>query len=202
MDVEKKTFKSAIKKYYADKSLADNQLAGLQQKLNESESDQGETLKPNSIKWISSIAASILLFLVGFAYMQTPTLISSAYVDSFKDADLNNGLQVSMQQWLDENHILAVPSAFPVTMSKFCHLDGLLTAHLRIAGKEQGEMNVFFHYGSAPLFWSKRSGMVDNMNWKFIKVRDNLSLIVLYTEDMREQSVQKILNGLLPELSV
>lgn len=215
MSDEKQTVRQAVKTFYADKSLSDVQMAALQKKLTEHGSVDGLTKlksgsragKPGVYKWLGSVAASLLLFMLVTGYLQTPSLITSAYADIQKDANLNNGMQLSMQQWLDENDIASVPSPYPVEMSKFCRLDQILTTHIRIAGKKQGEMNVFFHHGDRPLHWSplhwlKGAGTVDNVNWKLLKVRDNLTLIVLYSHDMHEKAVQHILHEMLPELEV
>ncbi|HHJ36275.1 MAG TPA: hypothetical protein ENJ87_10965 [Gammaproteobacteria bacterium] len=201
MSDEKQNIKQALREYYVSRSLSDTQLGGLQQTLKQqrqaeagSYSDAGMT---GVAKWMGSLVASLLLFVLITAYLQPPALVTLAYADIRKDAGLNNGMQSSMQQWLDENGIARVPLQYPVEMSKFCRLDQILTTHLRIAGTEQGEMNVFFHRGERSLFWLDRSGTVDDMAWKLLKVRENLTLIVLYSHDMRERSVQYILDDML-----
>jgi len=205
MTNEKRPVKQALKEFYADKSLSDSQLKSLQQALTSHfTKDDGSITKDKSIsviKWLGSIAASLLIVWI-LGYVHTPQLISTAYADIQKDENLNTGLPLAIQQWLDENNIDSVPSQYPVEMSKFCTLDQSLTMHMRIAGKEQGELNVFFHHGERPLFWFNGSGKFDDMNWKLLKVRENLTLIVLYTRDMCEKSVLHILNEMLPELEV
>jgi len=204
MNNEKQTLKLALKKYYAEKSLSNTQLNALQQTLEHNSS----TVKPRNtsfnngrtFKWLASVAASLLFFAVITSYIKTPDLITLAYADILKDTELNNGTQPSIQQWLNENSITQVPQQYPVEMSKFCLLDKFLTVHLRIAGAEQGKMNVFFHQGIYRLNSLNRSGMMNNMNWKLLKVRDDLTIIVMYTQDMREQVVQHILRKILPEL--
>jgi len=206
MSDKKQPIKQAVKEYYADKSLSDSQLGALQETIKRQadsfEKNHINIKKTSVFKWGGSIAASLFLFVLMAGYLQTPDLISSAYADIRKDAHLSNGMQASMQQWLDENNIASVPRQYPVKMSKFCRLDQVLTTHLRIAGKEQGEVNVFIHHGERPLSWFDGSGAVEDMNWKLLKVRNNLTLIVLYTHDMREKSVQHILHEMLPELGV
>ena len=202
-------FKQAVKAFYEDKTLSDVQMDALQKRLAEHEAvDEPIHQKPVSryskqsvYKWTGSMAASFLLFVVMMSYLQTPDLINFAYADIQKDVHLNNGMQSSMQQWLDENNIASVPALYPVEMSKFCRLDRALTTHLRIAGKEQGLLNVFFHQGARPLHWFGGAGTVDDMNWKLVKVRSDLTLVVLYSQDMREKSVLHILHEMLPELS-
>lgn len=211
MNNEKQTLKLALQKHYAKKSLSNTQLSTLQEKLK----DNYNTVEPRNtrfttrntrftnrseFKWLSSAAVALLFFVALTSYIKTPDIITLAYADILKDSELNNGIQPTMQQWLNENSVTQVPQQYPVEMSKFCLLDKYLTAHLRIAGIEQGKMNVFFHQGPHGLNSLKRSGTMNNMNWKLLKVRDDLTIIVMYTQDMREQAVQHILRNILPEL--
>ncbi len=203
MTIKKQTVKQALKQYYSNCALTDTQLQALQQKMDsDANSKFNGVAFYSALKWGSSVVASVFIFVIISINFQTPGLINSAYVDIFKDANLNNGMQASMQQWLDENNISRVPAEYPVKMSKFCRLGNSVTTHLRIAGKKQGEMNVFFHQGHGSKFWHASSGKVENMNWKLVNVREDLTLIVLYTQDMREKSVLYILDKLLPELEV
>jgi len=43
---------------------------------------------------------------------------------------------------------------------------------------------------------------VDDINWKLLNVRNDLTVIVLYTQDMREKAVQHILSEMLAEFEV
>jgi len=200
MSNDKQPIKQALQDFYTAKSLSDTQLNALQQTLNQQTPLKSQHHR-GVFKWAGSIAASVLLLVVlAIGYLQTPELITAAYADIYKDVHLNNGMQASIQQWMKKNHIADVPQQYPVKMSKFCQLNQLSTMHLRIAGTEQGELNVFFHYGETPLYWRNRSGTLDNMNWTLVKARDDLTLIVMYTHDMREQAVQHILGEILPEL--
>lgn len=201
------TFKQAIKTYYAGKSLSDTQMLDLQAQLSRFEkniTDHKSVSNKRSVavKWAGSFVASILVFLFVFSYSQTPTVVSDAYADISKDASLNNGMPVSMQQWLGENSISPIPQQYAVEMSKFCKLDQYLTAHFRIAGVEQGKLHLFFHQGERPASWFDRSGELNSMNWRLLRVRDNLTVIVMFTDDMREAAVEQILDRILPHLQV
>jgi len=200
---KKQPLKQAVKQAYVEKSLSAAQLEALQKTLAKAvtqPSDRVAISMVSAFKWLGSIAATLLFTLGALAFFQTPAIITSAYADIYKDANLHNGMQSSMQQWLDVNRIDQVPQPYPVQMSKFCRLGQTPTTHLRIAGKTQGVMNVFFHQGDTAPLWLNRSGKVDDMHWKMLKVREDLTVIVLYTHDMREKSVQNILHEMLPEL--
>ena len=198
--------KQAIKAYYKQKTLSEGQLEALQHTQN-SRNPGISTIFKRLSPAMTALAASSVLFVVLLTalfvgYFQPPEVIADAYADIHKDAAVSNGLQATMVQWLDESGIAAVPDSYPVEMSKFCRLNQYLTTHLRIAGASQGVVHLFFHHGERPFEWRDRSGVMDEMNWKLVKVRDNLTLIVLYSHDMREQAVRHIIAEMLPEWQV
>ena len=205
VNIKKEPLNQAVKKFYRRHSLSDKQLQTL---FNQQIKAPTRSKKQLSDKRLfnkgMAIAASFLVFFllatVVFSRLQTPDIVTAAYADIKLDADLNNGMQTKLSQWMQKNHIAPVPQPYKVEMSKYCQLDNYKTTHLRIAGTERGTMHVFFHRGKQPFFLSNSSGVSENMNWQLIKVRDDLSLVVLRTADMREQAVKRILGGLLPEL--
>ena len=202
MNNERQSIKQALKNYYLSKSLSDAQNKSLQA-LQKSLQQPLENVRPNkpfALQWVGSIAVSFLLLIIVFAYSHTPAVITAAYADVSTDATLYNGLQLPTSQWLSETNIVGVPQKYPVEMSKFCNLDQYKTTHLRIAGAEQGTMHLFFHHGGHPVHWLNRTGTIDEMNWKMIEVRDDLTVIVLYADNMRESAMQNILGEMLPEL--
>jgi len=192
--------KAAVRAFYTSKLLSDNQqqsLDDLQQSLKTHQSIRSNL---TLLIWTGSIAASLLLFITVFSYIQTPDLIIAAYADTLKDSNLNNGMETNMKEWMTDNHINSAPIKYPVEMSKICKLNQYKTTHLRIAGAEQGTMHIFFHNGEMSTHWRKSTGTIDELNWKLIKVRDKLTVIVFYTDDMRESAIQNILGEMLPEL--
>ena len=208
---EKLSLKQGLKVFYADKSLSANQLEKLQKPFTPQlkqalSTDEASRAEPDvaaqlaSKKWFMSLLASIALSVTALYYLVTPSIITAAYVDISKDADINNGIKLSMQQWLDENGVAAIPRQYPVEMSRFCKLDQYLTTHLRIAGREQGVLHLFFHQGKRPMYWLGQQGVKKNMHWRLMNVGDDLTLIVMYTEDMRESAVEHILAEILPSL--
>lgn len=200
MNHKKLPIKQAIKSYYSAKSLSDAQLQSLQglQKLAIQQQAKIKIQRNFGFKWLGSIAASFLIFVIFVAYLQTPAVITAAYADIKIDADTNNGLPSSMSQWMTNNRIELVPQKYKVEMSKFCRLQSHQTTHLRIAGATQGKMHIFFHHGDKPIHWFNRSGTNEQMSWKLVQVREELSLIVMYTHDMREDAVRYILAEMLP----
>lgn len=206
-----RSIKQALKEYYAGRSLSEEQLHNLQKRLGRYESENQKAhadgvhvkqgvVAAKPVRWFISLAASVLLSVMALFYLSTPAVISAAYADIIRDAELNNGIKTTMQQWLDENGVAQVPQQYAVEMSKFCRLDQYLTTHLRIAGREQGHLHLFFHQGKRPVHWLSRDGIEQKMHWRMLNVRDDLTLIVMYTDDMRKSSVEHILAEILPGL--
>ena len=200
---KKQTLKLALKTYYANKRLSDRQLELVQQMLHTqaaqtTASSCSDIITSGTAKWLGALVVSLALLVVLLSYLQTPAVITDAYADVKKDASINNGMQTSMQQWMNENQIAVVPPQYTVEMSKFCRLDQYLTTHLRISGEQQEVVHLFFHYGKSSFGWRNKSGVMDKMNWKLLKARDNLTLIVLYSHEMREKTIQHILVQMLP----
>lgn len=108
--------KQALKTFYANQSLSNQQIARLQKKLQQNEvtSSHNKNKTRGILKWLGAMAVSLLMVVAIMTYLQTPALITSAYADIYKDDNLNNGMQASMQQWLRVNKIANVPVLFPV----------------------------------------------------------------------------------------
>jgi hypothetical protein len=201
MKNDKQPLKLALKTYYENRPLPDNRLQVLQ--VMQSEAAQkhgGKAAKTSRVMWFCSVAASLLLIIITLAHLQTPAIINAAYNDIAHDAETYNGMQSSVSQWLHENDIRAVPQKYRVEMSKLCQLDKYQARHLRIAGAEQGTLHLFFQHGARPFNWMNDNGHDEKINWKIINVRDDLTLIVMHTHDMREEAIQNILDNMLPEL--
>jgi len=205
----KQPFQQAVKAFYREKKLSAEQLEKMQQLLQQK--DTGANTQPGgkykdkkkALLW--GLPVIFCVFVLGnfiFPVITTPKVIQAAYADISKDSELHNGMDVSMRHWLDENAVASVPQQYAVEMSKFCVLDRYLTTHLRIAGTEQGKLHLFFHQGKGLGGWKSRSGVLQRMNWRLLEVHKDLTLIVMYTHDMRESAVEQILGELLPHLQV
>ncbi|MCW8956086.1 MAG: hypothetical protein OQL09_04325 [Gammaproteobacteria bacterium] len=205
MSENRKNFKQAVKDYYSGKSLSNTQIRTLQVMQQQIQPAIEQPTRKLDIayrkrSWLAAVAASLIIFVVVFAYVATPSVIADAYADIAGDNSEFNGLQSSLVEWLETNNIAAVPEQYEVEMSKNCRLGDYYTKHLRIAGVEQGKLHLFFHQGNRPPYWLNRSGVMSDMNWKLMKVRNDLTLIVMYTQDMREKSIKHILGEMLPDI--
>lgn len=196
-------FKQAVKSHYESKGLSDEKLDKLS-KLSEDFSTESK-VKNKSIytRWslpISAVAASLIIAMVFLGVQREPEIITAAYNDILQDANLSNGYSQVQKDWIRVNNILPAPTDYNVEMSKFCNINGVKTTHLRIAGTHQGKMNVFFKKGNLPYRLSKSSGKTENMHWKVLESNKDITVIVMYTEDMRENVVNKIIGVMLPDL--
>lgn len=141
-----------------------------------------------------SMAASVFISIILFSYwFSTPDIISAAYADTQKDSTLNNMLSVPLKNWTEFKNIAPPPTEMTIGMSKFCHLNTYKTAHLRVLGEKQGTVDVFMYPGPLPIFFKKKSGMINDRLWRVLSESDDLNVILLYTKDMRETAVEKLI---------
>jgi len=203
-----KPFKQAVNSYYKSKNLSAEKLQVLSELTENIESKSSNKAnkvaykyRPNIWAWsASALAASFMIATLVIGYYQQPDIITAAYEDTIKDAELNNGFAQQHKDWIAVNQILPAPAEYPVEMSKFCDLNGEKTTHLRIAGQTQGKMNVFFKKGPQPYRLGKTSGKTENMRWRVLESNKDITVIVMYTEDMRENVVNNIITKMLPDL--
>ena len=216
MNNDTKSFKQAVNSYYKNKELSDEKMHLLSEltknidtnnvnNVNNVNNEESSTHRRRSSMWsisISAIAASLLVAVIMVGFQQQPEIITAAYHDINFDSHLNNGFAQQQKEWIAVNHISPAPAQYKVEMSKFCELAGHTTTHLRIAGTEQGKMNIFFKKGLRPYRFGKKSGKKDDMYWKVLESKQDFTVIVLYTEDMRENVVNQIINKMVPDLIV
>jgi len=210
MNQEKQPLKQALKTYYSNRSLTDEQIKRLQlssddnvePQINAKELKAQSPFSRSKYLWLSSMAASLMLFFILFDNPQSPELVASAYHDIKKDETFYNGLDKTISEWLEARNVSSIPKEFNIEMSKFCQLDQHTATHIRVAGVTQGTAHFFFHQTNQDLAPKMSQGVENNMNWRVIKLREDLSVLVMYTQDMRELAIQQILNGMLPELNV
>jgi len=210
MSQDKQPLKQALKNHYFNWSLTDEQVQQLQLKLDanaESEINTNETKEQpifsrSKYLWLSSMAASLMIFFILFGKPQSPELVTYAYSDIKKDAIFHNGLDKTISEWLGVKNIPPFPKGFNIEMSKFCQLKQHPATHIRVAGITQGTAHFFFHQTNSDLTPKMSRGFENDMNWRVIKLHEDLSVLVIYSQDMREQAIQHILDGMLPEINV
>jgi len=191
--MKKERLKQLLDYPEAPDTLADQIRSNWQQQLGKQELRSRYWWKRN-ISLVASIVATVAL---SGLYFQTPAVIAAAYTDIEKDAQLANGLSQSQRDWFNSKNINLPLKEVKIEMSKNCTLLGYQSKHLRVFSKEHGTINVFFHEGAKFFQQIKNRGVVSNLGWLLVKVRENLTVIALYPTGTRHEDVQNLLNTML-----
>ncbi len=156
--------------------------------------------KTTWVSWVAGISMVILLGMMGNSFIKVapnnPALVVAALEDIQKDSQLDNGLTQQQRSWLISHQVQLPPNVEKVKMSKHCIVSGYVTSHLRIAGERQGVANIFLYPGDLNL--PEHAGKIQNLNWVSLKVNQGMSLLVMYTDDMRKKGVNTILQSMFP----
>jgi len=140
------------------------------------------------------IAVVTLSFLVLRHGAQSPDLISAALTDIVNDSDRQIGIELPLEQVFQIAHILPPPTNMPIEMSKHCNLIGNKTVHLKIIGAKKGFVHLFIKQGDFDaVLWQSPKQLSASMPWRLLKPRKDLSVLVLYSEDMNPGSVDALL---------
>ena len=157
----------------------------------EQKAKQQDTYKPAMLAFL---AASLFGIVIGTTLLNIGItkndLINVAVRDIGNDEKQHAGIILPVELLIAQAYIHYPPKSMTVKMSKMCDLDGNKTIHLKVAGEKQGEVHLFIKEGNFDL---KPSSQNKTMPWKLIKPRDNLSVLVLYTQDMNPANVDRLI---------
>ncbi len=126
----------------------------------------------------------------------TPSIISTAIEDIQKDAFTGAGITEKYRHWLSQRNIKLPPDKMTVTLSKFCKLAGRLSFHLKIAGEHQGNVHLFILNNKPDMTSGNLNGKSATLSWRIIKPQANLYVLVLFTHDMKQESVNKLIQNM------
>jgi len=158
---------------------------------------QGNSEKRHRTYWQAyALAASVSIVMLSLfigVTATTPEIVTTAIADIQKDEFIGAQLAEKYRPWLNQKNINFPPREMTVEMSKFCKLSGHLSFHLKIAGQHQGKVHIFILNNTPDIANGKRSGQVASMKWRIIKPRANLTILVLSTKDMKQESVNKLI---------
>ena len=169
----------------------------LEKKLQANWQDQKtRKLRSRPVKFILVAAglSGIILGTILVNQLSRPDdLISVAIRDIRNDEAHHIGITLPVDLLIKQANIHMPPDSMPVEMAKLCNLNGNKTTHLKIAGAKQGAVHLFIKEGDfdASLWESENSKSA--LPWRLIKPRQNLSVLVVYTEDMNPASVDKLI---------
>lgn len=150
----------------------------------------------NSFKYIL-VAASVFGIIVGAVLVNNfsapDDLISIAINDIKKDEKHHVGITLPVEKVLQQANIHLPPESMPIQLAKLCNLNGNKTTHIKVLGAKQGAVHLFIKAGDFDaVLWESESS-VPAMPWRLIKPRNELSVLVVYTEDMNPASVDKLI---------
>ena len=146
-----------------------------------------------------SLAACLFVTILSFSYWYSipPDLIKQAYSDINKDRYLGNGVSTEVTNWFKINKLSLPSRTMKVSMSKFCKLDKHKTTHIRVLGEYKGKVDVFLSHTNFSTFLKKTSGKFNNKNWRIVVKKGKADIILVYSNDMKEESVEKLIRKIL-----
>jgi hypothetical protein len=121
-------------------------------------------------------------------------VIDAAVADIVADEKHQVGVSISMDSILAATHIQLPIDNMPVHMTKYCNLNRDKTIHMQVDGANHGSVHLFVKQGRFDKqLWQANSGQLNEMEWKIIHPRDDLSVLVLRTADMNPDNVEKLI---------
>jgi len=146
------------------------------------------------------VVASLFGVIVGAVLVvnlsTTQDLISIAINDINRDEINHVGITLPIELVLKQANIHLPPESMPVEMTKLCNLNGNKTTHIKVAGPKQGAVHLFVKTGDFDASLWESNDNAPAMSWRLIKPRENLSVLVVYTEDMNPASVDKLIQAM------
>ena len=167
--------------------------ANWRQQLNH---DQGQWFRYKGLVAAGVVGLTLTVLLVNLIN-STPKILSMAVNDIQSDARQNVGISIPMDVLTQWGNVNLPPVSMPLKMTKYCTLGGNKTIHVHVDGAIQGEVHLFIRRGDFDVaFWQARQGQINSMPWRLLKPRDDLSVLVLYTQDMNPANVDKLLRAM------
>jgi len=150
--------------------------------------------QPAKLIFIAAGLFGIILGIILVNQFSAPEdLIGIAIKDIRNDEKHHVGITLPVDLLVKQANIHMPPESMTVEMTKLCNLNGNKTTHIKVAGAKQGAVHLFIKEGDfdASLWEAKNSA--STMPWRLIKPRHDLTVLVVYTEDMNPASVDKLI---------
>jgi len=145
-------------------------------------------------------AVSVFAFAIGsvLVYRQfiSNDLVQVAINDIRKDDSHHVGITIPVELLVKQAKIHLPPASMPIEMTKLCHLNSDKTMHIKVAGKKHGAVHLFIKAGNFDASFRESGHYVPSMPWKLIKPRKDISVLVVYTEDMNPASVDELIKAM------
>jgi len=144
---------------------------------------------------IAASIAGIIVFITALNFILAPqNLVSVAMKDINKDESEHTGITLPVSYIIEKENINLPPNDMIIAMTKSCNLAGNKTIHMKIDGARQGAVHLFIKHGTFDT--SNRIPETSSrtaMRWKIIRPRSDLTVLVIYTNDMNPAGVTKLI---------
>lgn len=140
-----------------------------------------------------AVAALILLTVAMlFSIDQTPEVVHAAFKD-LREAEKHPAtLAISPSYLRDHYGLKTATSSLALALTKYCSIDGQQMAHIRLDDNRLGEVHLFLYQGSFTHYpWSNSDGNFHNKRWQTLQIHENLSVLVIYSQQDDAHPVQQ-----------
>jgi len=143
---------------------------------------------------IAYAASVLVIFGLAISVRPSPAMVDFALDDIAAESRHAAGVTLSVNETLAALGINEPVKSMQVNVSKYCTLNRVNAVHLELAGEKQGRVHLFIQQGdSGPGLWEARSGNREGMSWKLIEPKEKLTVLVLRTDDMSAENVDKLI---------
>ena len=150
--------------------------------------------RPTKLILVAAGLIGVILGSILVNQLSTPKdLISIAINDIRNDEKHHVGITLPVDQLIRQANIHMPPESMPVKMAKLCNLNGNKTTHLKVAGAKQGAVHLFIKEGDFDASLWESKNITRSMPWRLVKPRNNLSVLVVFTQDMNPASVDMLI---------
>ena len=126
--------------------------------------------------------------------VRSSDLVQVAIEDINNDTIKHVGIMFPIETLIKRANIKLPPSSMPIEMVKRCNLNGNETLHIKVAGANHGAVHLFIKKGDfTHSITNTEQGTEAIRPWGLIKPRSDLSVLVLYTNDMNIANVDKLI---------
>lgn len=148
--------------------------------------------------FIAASVAGIVLFITVLNYILAPqNLVAVAMKDINKDESEHTGITLPVSYIIEKENISLPPKDMIIAMTKTCNLGGNKTIHMKIDGARHGAVHLFIKHGTFSRSTRiPKTNSTTAMPWKIIKPRPDLTVLVIYTNDMNPVGVAKLIQAM------
>jgi len=143
-------------------------------------------------------AASLVIVALVFVRVDyTPEVVYAAFNDINSEEKHNVRHSINLRQLQNEFNIQVDLESIPIEMSKYCSLNSVLTAHLRVNDKNLGEIDFYLQQDEFERsIWQSKSGKLKTKPWQLLQSKSGVSLLVIYNKNTKQDAIEKFTHEL------